>query len=195
MICVAALFDKTAATSQLAGSLVQSGAAILLALKVEVYGRTPSEDAHQQDVAFPVSSPYVVQSLMHDGATKILIGTQTWNALITSAAILTSGVVVVGPNNTAFHPHPRSKVWVLRDSHRNLTIERQTRSKFDDPTSFGQFAGVFAKFHAHKFLPVTLKTLWDYFVGKKWSGIKLVAYIFYELHYKSRLDKIEIELK
>ncbi|KAF9911814.1 hypothetical protein EC991_002117 [Linnemannia zychae] len=180
---------------RLAGALIQSGSAVLLALKVEVYGRSPSEDPHQQDVAYPISGSFIVQSLLHDGATKILIGTQTWNALITSAVILTRGVVVVGPNNTAFHPHPRSNVWVLKDSRQNTTIERQTRSKFDDPISIKPYAGVFVKFLAHKFLPVTLKTLWDYFMGKRWSGIKLVAFIFYELHHTRRLEKIEIESK
>lgn len=187
--------DGSDVAKRLAGALIQSGSAVLLALKVEVYGRSPSEDPHQQDVAYPVSGSFIVQSLLHDGATKILIGTQTWNALVTSAVILTRGAVVVGPNNTAFHPHPRSKVWVLKDSRQNLTIERQTRSKFDDPISIEPYAGVFVRFHAHKFLPVTLKTLWDYFMGKKWSGIKLVAFIFHQLLHTHRLDKIDIESK
>ncbi|KAG0293365.1 hypothetical protein BGZ97_005363 [Linnemannia gamsii] len=180
---------------RLAGALLQSGPTVLLALKVEVYGRSPSEDPHQQDVAYPVSGPFIVRSLLHDGATKILIGTQTWNALVTSAVTLTRGAVVVGPNNTVFHPHPRSKVWILKDSRQNLTIERQTRSKFDDPISLEPNAGVFVRFLAHKFLPVTLKTLWDYFMGKKWSGIKLIAFIFHQLYHTRRLDKIDIESK
>ncbi|KAF9980544.1 hypothetical protein BGZ65_004963 [Modicella reniformis] len=180
---------------RLGGAIIQSGTSVLLALKVEVYGRTPSEDPHQQDVVFPALGTHVVESLLHDGATKILIGTQTWTALVTSAVILTSGAVVVGPNNTVFNPHPRSKVWILKDSRRNPTIERQTRSEFDSAISLGSYAGVFVSFQAHKFLPVTLKTLWDYLVSKKWSGIKLVAYVFYQLHHNRRLEKIEIESK
>ncbi|KAF8925032.1 hypothetical protein BGZ58_001199 [Dissophora ornata] len=171
------------------------GAAILLALKAEVHGRSPSENPHQQDVAYPVSGSYIVQSLLHDDATKILIGTQTWNALISSSIIHTHRAVVVGPNNTVLHPHPRSKIWVLKDSRRNLTTERQTRSKFDDPIPFEPYAGIFVSFLVHKFLPVTLKTLWDYFMGKKWPGIKLVSYIFHQLHHTHRLDKIDIESK
>lgn len=76
-----------------------------------------------------------------------------------------------------------------------MTIERQTRSKFDDPISMKPYAGVFVRFLVHKFLPVTLKTLWDYFIGKKWSGIKLVAFIFHQLHHTHRLDKNDIESK
>ncbi|KAF9583024.1 hypothetical protein BGW38_010399 [Lunasporangiospora selenospora] len=178
---------------RLAGALIQSGSAVLLALKVEVYGRSPSEDPHQQDLAYPISGAFVVQALFHDGATKILIGTQTWNALITSAVILTRGVVVVGPNNKEFYPCPDSKVWVLKYSCHNTTIERQTRSKFDDLITMEPYAGIFVLFHAHKFLPVTLKTLWDYIMGRKWSGIKLVAFIFYQLHHTQRLEKIDIE--
>ncbi|KAG9061240.1 hypothetical protein KI688_007578 [Linnemannia hyalina] len=120
--------DGSDVAKQLAEALIQSGAAVLLALKVEVYGRSPTEDPHQQDVAHPISGSFIVQSLLHDGTTKILIGTQTWNAL-------------------------------------NMTVERQTRSKFDEPISIEPYAGVFMKFLAHKFLPVTLKALWDYFMG------------------------------
>ncbi|KAF9293050.1 hypothetical protein BGZ88_005850 [Linnemannia elongata] len=79
--------------------------------------------------------------------------------------VLTRGAVDVGPNNTAFHPHPESTVWVLKDSRQNLTIKRRTRSKFNDPK------------------------------GKKRSGIKLVAFIFHQLNHTHRLDRIDIESK
>ncbi|KAK5809341.1 hypothetical protein F5H01DRAFT_381730 [Linnemannia elongata] len=74
------------------------------------------------------------RSLLHDGPTKILIGTQTWNALVTCAVVLTRGAVVAGPNNAAFHPHPESTVWILKDSRQNLTraLSGEELAEIDD---------------------------------------------------------------
>jgi len=107
-------------------------------------------------------------------------------AVVSSAVILTGGIVVVGPNNTAFHPHPQSKIWQLKDTSCNMTIEIKV-------SSFGPFAGVFLRSHTHKFLPVTLKTMWNYVLENKPSGIRLVAFIFYQLQHALRLNKSDLE--
>ncbi|KAF9416246.1 hypothetical protein BGZ94_010263 [Podila epigama] len=94
----------------LAGSLIQSGEHVLLVLKIELYGRSKAEDPHEQPLAFPTLRDYIVASVQHDGAQKILIGTDTWLGLVTSCILLHSGDVDIGPHNKNFVPNKASIV-------------------------------------------------------------------------------------
>ncbi|ORZ26415.1 hypothetical protein BCR41DRAFT_348255 [Lobosporangium transversale] len=179
----------------LAGLLIQSGDAVLLALKVEVYGRLPSQDAQGQDVALPGRNPFSVVNSRHDNADKVMIGTLGWNALVTLAVILTNGKVVVGPHNPDFYPHRSSHVWVRKngseDSFNNL--ERQTRSKFHVQSTFETYAAACVEFNFYKTMPATLKTLWEYKINGVWSGVKAAAFVFYQLYTNHKLVKTEVE--
>ncbi|KAF9559409.1 hypothetical protein EC968_006618 [Mortierella alpina] len=124
---------------KLVGLLIQSGDAVLLCLKVEVYGRSKNEDPHALDLALPdgIKSFKVVNQL-HESTSKVMIGTVQWSALVTIAVVVTNGKVVVGPHNTKFHPHAASHVWLRKDGDKDFfnNIERQTRSKFHKAISF-----------------------------------------------------------
>ncbi|CAO3566061.1 unnamed protein product [Mortierella alpina] len=171
----------------LAGGLIHSGYDVLLVLKVEVYGRSRTDDPHEQPLAFPATDDYTVQALMHGGAKKLLIGTNSWLALITSCIILSKGEVVVGPHNTSFSPRKDSIVWVNASAmHSNSLTERHLRSKFHADGTFAKNAGVFSRFGRPSCLPVTLRSLSDHFVKKRESGIKAVAEVFSRL-YRERL--------
>ncbi|KAF9303310.1 hypothetical protein BGZ74_003999 [Mortierella antarctica] len=91
---------------KLEGCLIQSGTDIILCLKVEVYGRSPDEDPRG----------------INEGASQLMIGTVRWNALVTMAVVLTSGKIVVGPNNTIFNPHAASHVWLKKGGGKDIDI-------------------------------------------------------------------------
>ncbi|KAG9069589.1 hypothetical protein KI688_010493 [Linnemannia hyalina] len=146
--------------------LIQSGDDVLLCLKVEVYGRRESEDAHHiTKLGHPNSSrPFKVANRTHDNTQMVIIGTVRWNALVTMAVLVTSGRVIVGSHNPWFHPHAASHVWLLKngDEDLNNNVERHTRSKFDQASSYELFAAAHPRFLGHCTLPVTLSTLWDF---------------------------------
>ncbi|KAF9091642.1 hypothetical protein BGX27_001995, partial [Mortierella sp. AM989] len=52
---------------KLSGALIQSKANVLLVLKPEAYGRTRSEDPHEQPLTFPLLESYIVESARHEG--------------------------------------------------------------------------------------------------------------------------------
>jgi hypothetical protein len=83
----------------LAGCLIHSQANVVLVLKAEIYDRSRMEDPHEQPLAFLVYRDYTGASVRHNGAQKLLIGTDTWLALVTSCILLHSGDVVIGPHN------------------------------------------------------------------------------------------------
>ncbi|KAF9358347.1 hypothetical protein BGX26_001936 [Mortierella sp. AD094] len=182
--------DGRAIAQQLAGALIQTRTEVMLILKVEVYGRTNFEDSHSHDLAFPACEPYKVEATLHDDTRRILIGAATWSALVTSAVMLTTGQVIVGPNNTGFHPGKESVVWVHKDWSRNSVVERQLLSKYHIATTIEPFAGVFFLFGEARCLPVTIRTLWEHYVEKEWSGIRAIACIFHELYHKKGLSII-----
>ncbi|KAG0318091.1 hypothetical protein BGZ99_005891 [Dissophora globulifera] len=188
-------FADTAQTvaKRLAGSLVQSKTSVLLVLKVEIYGRTRSEDPHEQPLAFPLLRSYHVESVAHGGAKKLLIGTDSWLALVTSCIVLTSGEVIVGPHNTHCVPHRHSKVWTRDDFVKNGLVERQLRSKFHEQTTFVECSGVFHLFQRPSCLPVTLRTLYEHFIAKSASGIKVLAATFMQLHKDKALSRSSLE--
>ncbi|KAF9895594.1 hypothetical protein BX616_009305 [Lobosporangium transversale] len=62
-------------------------------------------------------------------------------------------------------------------------VERQTRSNFDEEATYGKHAAVHPQFKSPFTSPVLLATLWHFKHQQKgWSGLKLAAYIFYELY-------------
>ncbi|KAF9080280.1 hypothetical protein BGX27_005548, partial [Mortierella sp. AM989] len=145
---------------RLAGLIIQSGNAVLFAIKTEIYGRLPSEDAHQQDLALPTRRSFSIVNTHHDNTNKVMIGTLGWNVLVTCCVILTNGKVVVGPDNSEFHPHEHSHIWIRKDGGQDFhnNHERQTRSKFNAESTFKSYAAVDRIFNFYKTIPVTLKT-------------------------------------
>ncbi|KAG0257213.1 hypothetical protein DFQ27_005260 [Actinomortierella ambigua] len=118
--------------TNLEGLLLQSGDMVLLVNKVEVFGRTPTEDPHKLDVARPIGKkPFIVVNEWHDEAHKVMIGTVKWNALVTLGVFLTNGTVIV-------------------------------RSKFDVKLTFGNFAAVNPLLNNFRVWPDTLKTLYRF---------------------------------
>ncbi|KAF9928364.1 hypothetical protein FBU30_002402 [Linnemannia zychae] len=180
---------------RLSGMLIQSGADVLLCLKVEVYGRRKSEDPHGLDRALPDIRPYMVTNEEYDSTRQVIFGTARWNALITLAVIVTTGQIIVGPHNPSFHPHAASHVWVPTYGEKDLfnNIERHTRSKFNRDETFQPFAAVHPRFLHHRTLPVTLSTLWEFKANGRWSGLKVTSFIFNQLYANSKLLKADVE--
>ncbi|KAF9323620.1 hypothetical protein BG006_001285 [Podila minutissima] len=174
---------------KLGGCLIQSGTDVILCLKVEVYGRSPDEDPHGvASLVCPDVRPFKVVNQMNEGASQLMIGTVRWNALVTMAVVLTSGKIVVGPNNTIFNPHAASHVWLKKGGGKDMYnyVERQTRSHFDEDITYRKHACVHPRFLKFNTMPVTLATLWAFKkAAKGWSGIKLAAFIFHKLYSES----------
>ena len=184
--------SATRISRKLAGALIHSLANVLLILKVEVYGRKESEDPHQQPLAFPVLEPYTVQSVEHDQTTKILIGTASWLALVTSSVQLNTGNVVVGPHNTSFAPHACARVYIRQDYKKNVVVERHLRSKFHLAETYLQCAGIFHLFQQPTCLPFTMPLLHENFLPKSSSGMKIVAAIFFQLYQDKGLSQTHL---
>ncbi|KAF9116253.1 hypothetical protein BGX30_005994, partial [Mortierella sp. GBA39] len=126
--------------------------------------------------------------------SNVMIGTLGWNALITCCIILTSGMVIVGPDNPEFHPHEHSRIWIRKDSGHDFynNLERQTRSKFNMESTFESYAAVDRIFNFYKTIPVTLKSLWEYKINREWSGIKTAAFVFHKLYSNYSLAKTDV---
>ncbi|KAG0330640.1 hypothetical protein BG000_011616 [Podila horticola] len=158
---------------KLQSCLIQSGPDVILCLKVEVYGRSPDEDPHgDADVALPDIRPFKIVNQKFDDTSQLMIGTVRWNALVTMAVVLTSGRIIVGPNNSIFKPHSKSHLWLKKGGEKDMcnNLVRQIRTNFDDGITFNT-------------KPVTLADLWSFKVATNgWSGLKLVAFIFNKLY-------------
>ncbi|KAG0331685.1 hypothetical protein BG004_001543 [Podila humilis] len=202
-LCTVRFSDKGKALARsMARLLIQSGNEILLCLKVEVYGRRESEDCHNiPKLGEPDGHrSFKVTNQRHDKTNMIIIGTVRWNALVTMSVQVTSGRVVVGPNNPWFHPHAASHVWLLKDGDEDFhnNVERHTRSKFDQQSSYELYAAVHPRFLGHRTMPVTLSTLWEFKAkgkAKTWSGIKLAAFVFHQLLHNGKITKSEVALQ
>ncbi|KAG0226341.1 hypothetical protein BGW42_003748 [Actinomortierella wolfii] len=172
---------------KLQSCLIQSGHDVLLCLKVEVYGRSSVEDPHADyDVAFPDVKPFkIVNQTFEETTSQLMIGSVSWNALVTMAVVLTSGKIVVGPHNPVFHPHRNSRLWIKKGAEIDLSnnVVRQTRTNFDNEITFGKHAAVHPRFITFKAKPVTLADLW-FFKSQTngWTGVKLAAYVFFNLY-------------
>ncbi|KAK3804894.1 MAG: hypothetical protein J3Q66DRAFT_411009 [Benniella sp.] len=77
---------------KLQGCIIQSRKDVLLCLKVEVYGRSPDEDPQAiPDLVTPDVRSFKVVNELFGGANQVMIGTSTWNALVTMTVILNHG--------------------------------------------------------------------------------------------------------
>jgi len=182
---------------KLQGCIIQSGNDVLLCLKVEVYGRSPDEDPQAvADLVTPDVRSFKIVNEMFEGANQLMIGTSTWNALITMAVILNNGEVIVGPNNVSFYPHAASHLWLRKGREKFLhnNLQRQTRSHFDNETTYMDHAAIHPRFLRFNTQPVTLATLWNFkHDSKGWSGVKLVALIFNAIYMNQQSEKSGIE--
>ncbi|KAG0316372.1 hypothetical protein BG000_004880, partial [Podila horticola] len=171
---------------KLQSCLIQSGPDVILCLKVEVYGRSLDEDPHgDANVALPDIRPFNIVNQKFDDASQLMIGTVRWNALLMMAVELTSGRIIVGPNNTTFNPHGKSRLWLKKGGEKDMrnNLVRQIWTNFDDEITYGNHAAVHPRFLRFNTKPVTLADLWSFKVATNgWSGLKLVAFIFNKLY-------------
>ncbi|KAF8928788.1 hypothetical protein BGZ58_009374, partial [Dissophora ornata] len=163
-----------------AGALLQSDSSVILLLKVEVYGRSPSEDIHGFDLAKPTWDIKTVVATVHDCTRKLLIGTLSYSVLVTAALDITTGVVSVGAS-TSLHISSNMRMWCRKDRELNPLVERQLRSKFDHAITFAKTAAIFYLFASWECHPVTIFRLLDHYRGKSSSGTKAVATLFNEI--------------
>ncbi|KAF9944837.1 hypothetical protein BGZ72_001915 [Mortierella alpina] len=193
--CQKRFSEASVVAKLLAGCLIHSGANVALALKVEIYGRSRTDDPHEQPLAFPLLGDYTVESVNHDGATKLMIGTDTWLALVTSCVVLTTGEIIIGPHNTQFRPSKSTTIWVnTSNMARNGLTERHLRSKFHQDTTFHEYAGIYSRFRNPACLPVTLKTLYDHYLMRRSSGIKETAQIFSRVYREKMIPTVLMEI-
>ncbi|KAG0349569.1 hypothetical protein BGZ54_004334, partial [Gamsiella multidivaricata] len=163
-----------------AGALLQSESSVVLLLKVEVYGRSPSEDIHGIDLAKPTWDLKTVAVTIHDSTRKLLIGTLSYNVLVTAAIDIITGAVSVGAS-TSLHVSSNMRLWCRKDKELNPLVERQLRSKFDHAITFAKTAAIFYLFASWDCHPVTIFRLLDHYRGKSSSGTKAVAILFNEI--------------
>ncbi|KAF9983207.1 hypothetical protein BGZ75_005312 [Mortierella antarctica] len=180
---------------ELAGLLIQSGDAVLLCLKVKVYGRSKSEDPHALDLALPdgISSFKVVNQL-HENTSKVMVGTVRWNALVTIAVVVTNGKVIVGPHNTEFQPHAASQVWLGKvvAGTFSTTWSAQRVQNLNHGKSFAALAAAHPRILRFSTLPVTLKTLWEFKASLAWSGIKVAWHVSHQLFTCGKILKSDV---
>ncbi|KAF9168958.1 hypothetical protein BGX21_002323 [Mortierella sp. AD011] len=185
--------DGQEIAQKLAGALIQTETQVMLVLKVELFGRTQSEDPHSHDLALPAGGLYVVEATTYEDTRRILVGTATWSALVTSAIILTTDDVIVGPDNTTFQTNRKSVVWVRKDWSKNSVVERHLLSKYHMAITIESFAGVFFLFMGYECQPVTVKTLWSHYINKEQDGTRAIARIFYEFYRKEGLSIAKVK--
>ncbi|KAF9163680.1 hypothetical protein DFQ26_002273 [Actinomortierella ambigua] len=175
--------------------LIFSGDDVLLAYKVEAYGAETPRDAHAQVVLEIGSMSFKVENVLHDSTHKVMVGCIRWCVLVTMAVMLTSGQVIVGPNNTVFHPRATSRVFIRKTPKEDLVsaVPRQLRSKFDMEDTFALYATVHPLFAVYNTMPVTLGTLWFFKCKTAWSGIKIAAFLFFELHENRKIIKTVVQ--
>jgi hypothetical protein len=81
------------------------------------------------------------------------------------------------------------------DEDLNNNLERHTRSKFDQASSYELFAAAHPRFLSHYTLPVTLSTLWEFKSrgkGKDWSGATLASFVFHQLLNSGKILKSDL---
>ncbi|KAG0204903.1 hypothetical protein BGX31_003081, partial [Mortierella sp. GBA43] len=175
-----------------AGALLQTGSSVILLIKVEAYGRRPSEDIHAIEIVKPVWDLYTVAVVTHDNTKKLIIGTLSFNILVTAAIDLVTGAISVGPG-TSFQVSGKSRLWCRTDKGLNPLMERQLRSKFDDPITFSMRASMFYPYADWECSPVTLFGLLDHYRRKKNSNIKAIATIFDDIGRTQCIKKALVE--
>ncbi|KAK3804587.1 MAG: hypothetical protein J3Q66DRAFT_408150 [Benniella sp.] len=178
---------------KLQGCIIQSRKDVLLCLKVEVYGRSPDEDPQAiPDLVTPDVRSFKVVNELFGGANQVMIGTSTWNALVTMTVILNHGEVIVGPNNVLFYPHAASHLWLRKSGEKffHNNHQHQTSSHFDNEITYMNHAAIHPRFVRFNTQPATLATLWKFkHDAKGWSGVKLAALIFHTIYLDEELKK------
>ncbi|KAG0040756.1 hypothetical protein BGZ83_002444, partial [Gryganskiella cystojenkinii] len=187
------------------GVLIQSGHEILYALKVEGYGTADFEDPHSQDLAKPVGkSTFTIENVFHDQTHKVMIGGIKWCILVTMAVLLDDGTVIVGPDNNVFHPSTKSFVLMKKNAYDSVekpvktlynTMARLVRSKYDEDATLAPYSAVNVLLNHVSTMPVTLGTLYSFKTKNAWSGIKVAAFIFHQLHRKRKIVKADVQAK
>lgn len=181
--------SKFEIAKKLAGAIIQTYSQAILVGKVEVYGRRPSEDAHYFNLVKPTQNDADVVSIFHDNCNKLVIGTNSWSALITESVELLSGSIEVGPNNLTALTSDRSTIWGRDDWDKNSLVERQLRSKFNDESTYVESAAIFYLFHHWSCHPITIFRLQDYYESRAMCGIKASAIIFHQLLVKKSIKR------
>ncbi|KAI8602430.1 hypothetical protein EDD21DRAFT_371882 [Dissophora ornata] len=125
-----------------------------------------------------------------------MIGTVKRYMLVTLVVMLTDGTVIVGPDNKVFHPKVKSHVWIKKDPGEYLynTMARQLRSKFNDEVTFALYSTAHPLLNHHTTMPVTLRTLYGFKANKAWSGVKVAAFVFHQLHTQHKVVKAEVQM-
>ncbi|GJJ70024.1 hypothetical protein EMPS_02373 [Entomortierella parvispora] len=68
-------------------------------------------------------------------------------------------------------------------------MPRQLRSKYDEEVTMAPYAAVHPLLNHHTTMPVTLKTLYAFKCKNEWSGIKVAAFVFYQMYSERRIAK------
>ncbi|KAF9344115.1 hypothetical protein BGX34_005986, partial [Mortierella sp. NVP85] len=165
-----------------AGALIHFGSTVIMLLKVEIYGREPSEDVHAFDLAIPKADLRTIVRVQHDNTRKLVIGTMTYNVLVTSAIELSNCTISVGADST-LHVSENSQIWARKDKHLNPLLFRQLRSKFDFKSTLFQCASVYYNFCSWNLCPVTVPGLWNYHIKDRTvTGLNATAKLFYDMY-------------
>ncbi|KAK3821274.1 MAG: hypothetical protein J3Q66DRAFT_149726 [Benniella sp.] len=114
-------------------------------LKVEVYDKEPSGDFHAFNLAIPKVDLRTIGTVKHDKTRKLVIGTLTYNVLVTSAIDLSSCSISVGADSS-LHVSENSQMWARKDKELNPLLLRQVRSRYDCKSTFFQCASVYCNF-------------------------------------------------
>ncbi|KAF9197331.1 hypothetical protein BGZ49_002279 [Haplosporangium sp. Z 27] len=167
----------------LAGAVMPIGSEAILIIKVEVYSRVPSEDPHYFNLVRPSIDVKRVAIIFHDNSNKLIIGTESWSALVTASINLSSGDISVGVNTSVrIVTDTFVKIWGRDDHDSNPLLERQLRSKFDQMATYFQCASIFYPFIHWSCHPCTIFNLRNYYGGNKaMSGMKATSIIFNEI--------------
>ncbi|KAF9425609.1 hypothetical protein BGZ76_003150 [Entomortierella beljakovae] len=185
--------SKFEIAKKLAGAVIQTSSQAILIGKVEVYGRRPGEDAHYFNLAMPAHNDFEVVSLLHDNCYKLIIGSNTWSALVTESIELLSGSIEVGADNGTALSSDKSTIWGRDDWEKNSLAERQLRSKFNNESTYEDSAAIFYQLIHWSCQPITIFRLRDYYESKAMCGIKASALIFNQILVKRYIEMALLE--
>ncbi|KAF9411234.1 hypothetical protein BGZ76_005372 [Entomortierella beljakovae] len=166
----------------LAGAMIQTGSQVILVLKAEVYGRSPTEDPHFIDLVQPSIDVKKISVIRHEKTDKLIIGTLKWSALITSCIDLTTGEIEVGAHNRFTQTAADFMVWGNKEWKINLVTERQLRSKFHREETYMKSASIYFQFAHWTCVPTTIFNIYNlYDKNKTESGVKSASLLFYKI--------------
>ncbi|GAB5586184.1 hypothetical protein Unana1_01084 [Umbelopsis nana] len=210
---------RFACASMLSGMILMSNNKALLVNCIEVYGRTKSVDAHRERFNLKKGIPPVNSIPPHDcryqniwartitdiDGTKLVIGTKTFNALVTSSLRLDAAIEPeVGPStlNLLLHDETQGKqtrMFIHMASFRsatdlakksdvssvyehNLLYQlRQVRSKFHQASTYSLCRASSTLTNDHMCQPYTIFTLADNDNGHDYSDGRMISLLFREI--------------